>query len=79
MRREIDFKFVDENAESSRNCKLRGISIDWNEKQQNAFDSIRFGLEFDPNEIAKRDLHDEKHDENGMWITLKTETLSSDR
>jgi hypothetical protein len=57
----IDCNFVFSNAEPSINCRLRGITIDWSEEDENANDSIRFNLEFDLNEIDESDSQDEKH------------------
>jgi hypothetical protein len=39
------------------NVILRGTTIDCNEEQENAFDSIRFNYEFDSNEIDESDSH----------------------
>jgi hypothetical protein len=42
---------------------LRGITIDWNDENENAYHSICFNPEFDSNEIDESDRYDEKHDE----------------
>jgi hypothetical protein len=45
------------------NVTFRGLTIDFNENDENASDSIRFKCEFDSNEIDETDLHSKKHDE----------------
>jgi hypothetical protein len=82
--KEIEFNFAFANAESSMNCTLRGITIDWSDEDENADDSIRFNLEFDSNEIDESDLHCEKHDEQrlstlrGMTIDWSDENENAD-
>jgi hypothetical protein len=43
------------------NATLRGITIDFNEDDENARDSMRFNREFDSNEINEKDSHEQKH------------------
>jgi hypothetical protein len=45
------------------NITFRGITIDCNEDDENALDSIRFNCELDSNEIDESDLHEKKHPE----------------
>jgi hypothetical protein len=52
---EIEKLFRFENAEPSVNAALRGTTIDCNEDEENASDSIRFNCEFDSNEIDESD------------------------
>jgi hypothetical protein len=51
------------NEEPSMNSTFRGITMDWIDQSENAYDSIRTNREFDPNEIDESDLHCEKHRE----------------
>jgi hypothetical protein len=52
-----------EKHDDPKTSTLRGISIDSNEVDENALDSIRVNREFDSNEIDLSDLHSEKHDD----------------
>jgi hypothetical protein len=72
---DIDFNFVDLNAEPSINCTFRGIMIDSSDENENASDSIRFNDDGDSNEIDESDLQAEKQDE-AIIVTNPGTTIS---
>jgi hypothetical protein len=43
------------------NRTFRGITIDWSDEYENAYDSIRVKCEFNSNVIDESDLQSEKH------------------
>jgi hypothetical protein len=60
---EIESTITPAIADPSMNCTFRGITIDWSDEDENAFDSIRVNLESDSNVIVESDQQFEKHHE----------------
>jgi hypothetical protein len=71
---EIDDNVTFINAESPMNWTFRGITIDWNDEDENDSDSIRTKHEFDRNVIDESDLQCAKQVDLRMfyilWITF---------